>query len=633
MAGISEDDKNRVRAASDLVAIASDRMTLRQRGREFWGCCPFHGEKTPSFKIDPDTQLWHCFGCGEGGDVITFVMKMDDIGFVDAIRQLARRANIELSNDGGPKVASGHKARLKEVCDATADFYHTQLMRGRGAGADQARSYLASRKLNGTIPKDWHIGYAPGRQSLIAHLKTCGFSEKEMIDANVALKNRNGALQDRFFNRVMFPIRDIDGTTIAFGGRVIGKGEPKYLNSQETAIFHKSEVLFGLDKAKASMASTGIAIVVEGYTDVIVLSEAGITNVVATLGTSLTMQHIRVLSRHAKHSIIYLFDGDEAGQRAADRALQFIDESMLPESGRRQVELKAVTLPDNLDPAEFVQAQGAGALQALLANAQPLIKYGIDRRLAQFNLANFEDKGRALMSVVEIMAPIKQSILAQEYAAYVADKLHVDIAIVLEKLERAKVRAPIVPKKKQEDAYTDAAYESYPDEYVPFEAYEERESIALSPQERDRIAVEREFLALCAQYPHIGMAYAAHIAQTMWHRILHERVAAALLEFYATRPVALAAEVVMSIEEMCPGASAVLTGASMYGQYPVETVAQFLSEELSIGDMECNVREMNAQLKDTQSNTEEDREIIYASLAALQKQLAAVRRNHLTILS
>ena len=627
MAGISEDDKNRVRAASDLVAIASDHMTLRQRGREFWGCCPFHGEKTPSFKIDPDTQLWHCFGCGEGGDVITFVMKIDDIGFVDAVRQLARRANIELSNDGGPHIASGHKARLKEVCDATADFYHTQLMRGRGQANDSARQYLASRKLNGVIPKDWHLGFAPGRQSLVMHLKSHRFTEKEMIDANVALKNRNGVMQDRFFNRVMFPIRDIDGSTIAFGGRVIGKGEPKYLNSQETPIFHKSEVLFGLDKAKASMASSGVAVVVEGYTDVIVLSEAGIKNVVATLGTALTIQHIRVLSRHAKHSIIYLFDGDEAGQRAADRALQFIDDSMLPESGRRQVELKAVTLPDNMDPAEFVQAKGAPALQKLLNSAQPLIKYGIDRRLSKFNLQSFEDKGRALMSVVEVLAPIKRSILAQEYAAYVADRLHVDIAVVLEKLEYAKVKTPYEPVSVES-----MTYELCPDEYA-WEFYGVSEPVTLSPQERDRVAVEREFLALCAQHPYVGMAYAAHLAQTLWHKDIHEKVAIALLEFYSTHPQASAAEVVMSVEQACLGASSILTTASMYSQYPVETVAQFLSEELSIGDMEFNVREMNAQLKDTQSNTEEDREIIYASLAALQKQLATMRLNHLTILS
>ena len=354
MAGIPEDDIRRVREASDLVSIAGERVVLRQRGRDFWGCCPFHNEKSPSFKIDPSTQLWHCFGCGEGGDAFSFVMKLDDIGFVDAVRELARRAGIQITEAPGAAMNRGKKARLKEVCNASAEFFHTQLMRGRGPKVDEARSYLAGRDLGGEVPKKWQLGFAPGSGSLVAYLSSKGFKAKEMIEANVAVEGRGGGARDRFYERIMFPIRDVDGDVIAFGGRVVGKGEPKYLNSQETPIFHKSEVLFGLDKAKAAMASTGVAIICEGYTDVIMMHEAGVTNVVATLGTALTVQHIRVLSRHAKHKIVYLFDGDEAGQRAADRAARFIDESMLPEAGRKQVDLCAVTLPDNLDPADFV---------------------------------------------------------------------------------------------------------------------------------------------------------------------------------------------------------------------------------------------------------------------------------------
>ena len=261
-----------------------------------------------------------------------------------------------LTEEPGAAVARGQKARLKEVCEETASFYHTQLMRARGSQADAARAYLSSRDLGGPVPNEWNLGFAPGNQALVRHLSSKGFKPKDMVEANVAmLSKRDGRLQDRFFNRIMFPIRDVEGNTIAFGGRVIGKGEPKYLNSQETPVFHKSEVLFGLDKAKAAMASTGVAIIVEGYTDVIVLHGAGVKNAVATLGTALTMQHIRTISRHAKHRIVYLFDGDEAGQRAADRAARFIDESMLPEAGRSRIDLCAVTLPDNLDPADFVQ--------------------------------------------------------------------------------------------------------------------------------------------------------------------------------------------------------------------------------------------------------------------------------------
>ena len=640
MAGISEDDKNRVRAASDLVAIASDRMTLRQRGREFWGCCPFHGEKTPSFKIDPDTQLWHCFGCGEGGDVFSFIMKMDDIGFVDAVRFLAQRANIELSFDADTQAQTGPKARLKEVCAETAAFYHMQLMRGRNDGAASARSYLASRHLNGDIPKSWTLGYAPGHKALVTYLHSKGFTNKEMVDANVAMVDRNNRLQDRFFNRVMFPIFDVEGSAIAFGGRVIGKGEPKYLNSQETPIFHKSNILFGLNKAKASMTSTGIAVVVEGYTDVIVLHEAGITNAVATLGTSLTIQHIRALSRHAKKGIVYLFDGDEAGQRAADRALQFIDESMLPESGQRQVELKAVTLPDGKDPAEFVQSSGADALRDLLNHAQPLIRYGIDRRLSQHDLNNFEDKGRALMAIVNILAPIKQSILAQEYASYAADRLHVDLQIVLDKLAHAKVRPPLGTDsqgrsqvRSQYGASSNAARQQDGTGQIGMNAAHTESRRQLSPQERDRLRVEREFLALCAHNPQVGLGYIGSLAQTKWHRKMHEDVAFALMEVLSQSPALSAAELVMNVESITPGAAALLTGVDTNPQYEVDCVARFLSEELSIGDMEQNVREMNAQLKDVEHYSEDDRELIYAALVAMQKDLAQVRRNHLNILS
>ncbi|MDO4443833.1 MAG: DNA primase, partial [Slackia sp.] len=308
MPGLSDDDIRRVREASDLAVIAGERVVLRQRGRDLWGCCPFHNEKSPSFKIDPTTQLWHCFGCGEGGDVFSFVMKMDDLGFLDAVRELAKRAGIQLTEEPGAAVARGRKARLKEACEKAAEFYHLQLMRTRRPELDEARTYLAARGLGGSVPNEWNLGYAPGRQALVRYLRSQGFSAQELVDANVALQSdRGGGLRDRFFGRIMFPIRDADGATIAFGGRVVGAGEPKYLNSQETPIFHKSEVLFGLDKAKAAMASTGVAVVVEGYTDVIAMHEAGVKNVVATLGTALTIQHIRTISRHAKHRIVYLY--------------------------------------------------------------------------------------------------------------------------------------------------------------------------------------------------------------------------------------------------------------------------------------------------------------------------------------
>ena len=275
--GISEEDIQKVREANDLVSVIGERSPVKQRGRDFWCCCPLHNEKTPSFKIDPALQLWHCFGCGEGGDVFAFVMKTEDLSFPEAVRRLAERAHIEITESGGrPGEGAGRKARLKAVCAEAAEYYHAQLMRNPGPDASAARSYLAGRGLGGEVPKTWQLGFAPGRGSLVRHLAAAGFTAEEMQQANVALVGKgDGKLRDRFYNRVMFPIRDPQGDCIAFGGRVVGAGEPKYLNSQETPLFHKSQVLYGLDKAKAAMAATGTAVVCEGYTDVIALHEAG----------------------------------------------------------------------------------------------------------------------------------------------------------------------------------------------------------------------------------------------------------------------------------------------------------------------------------------------------------------------
>lgn len=618
MPGLSEDDIRRVREASDLVSVAGERVVLRQRGRDFWGCCPFHNEKSPSFKIDPATQLWHCFGCGEGGDVFSFVMKMDDLGFVDAVRDLAKRAGIQLAEEPGAAAARGRKARLKEVCEETASFYHMQLMRACGPQADAARAYLSSRELGGSVPNEWNLGFAPGNQALVRHLSSKGFKPKDMVEANVAMPSkRDGSLRDRFFNRIMFPIRDVEGATIAFGGRVIGKGEPKYLNSQETPVFHKSEVLFGLDKAKAAMASTGVAIIVEGYTDVIVLHGAGVKNAVATLGTALTVQHIRTISRHAKHRIVYLFDGDEAGQRAADRAARFVDESMLPEAGRSKIDLCAVTLPDSLDPADFVQKYGGEALGELIAQAVPLMRYAIDRKFQKYNLADFGQKSRALSDALELLAPIKHSVLAQEYAGYIADRLHFELSMVTEKL--ANVQAPRV--------YEPSAGQG--ERPVGNSAVRQEAAFDLPPRERERLRIEREFLALCAQHTAVGLGYAEILAQTAWHQESYGIISQALLAFFAEHPECMdAGEVVRGVESMLPGSASVLTSASVYDEVDPARLAQFLAEELALRDMEDSIVALNVQLKHPGSMTEEEYAMAYETVVALQKELVSLRSAH-----
>ncbi len=624
MAGFSPEDIQRVREANDLVDVFSERVPLKQRGRDYWCCCPFHQEKTPSCKVDPSTQLWHCFGCGEGGDVYKFIEKIDDLEFPDAVRYLARRGNVEIAETRGG-MPQGRKARLREVCRETAEFYHKQLMRGRGDGPDRARAYLAGRGLGGSTPNEWMLGYAPGSGALVRHLRSKGFKADEMIQANVAVEARNGSgPRDRFFERVMFPICDSRGAYIAFGGRVIGDGEPKYLNSRETPLFHKSEVLYGMDKAKAAMVATGTAVICEGYTDVIFLHKAGVSNAVATLGTALTMQHIRQISRHASKRIVYLFDGDEAGQRAANRALEFIDESMTPEAGKTRIELFAVVLPDNLDPADFVLQRGADALQEQLDHAQPLLQFGIDRRLAQYDLDTPESRTRAMADALSVLAPIKDSVLAKDYALQIAGRTRSRESDVLEKLAQLKKprRFDADGQRRAEGGYRGASAA------VPAQATAAvmPPRVRLSTAEANRRRSESEFVGLCASYTPLALQYAQQLSQTNWHDSNNGRAAELVLDVLSKNPQATPAQIISEASRVMPQAANLLTSVQSTDM-PREELAHFLSEELAIGDQEDAIASLKQQLSDPNLPKEEG-DLLNQAVIAMQAELRQMRANH-----
>lgn len=613
MASISDEDIQKVREANDIVSVFSDRNQLRQKGRTFWCCCPFHDENSPSCQIDPATQLFYCFGCHEGGDVFSYIMKTEDIDFPDAVRRLAERAGVQITETGKNAVSHSYKARLKDVCRATQEFYHQQLMRLKTPEADDARAYLASRNLGGEIPKRWQLGFAPGRSALIKHLRSLGFTQKEMVDANVVTAYGGKRPQDRFFNRIMFPIFDEAGDCIAFGGRVVGKGEPKYLNSQDTPLFHKSNVLYGLDKAKSTMTAQGCAIVVEGYTDVIALHEAGVKNAVATLGTALTRQHIRVLSRHAGKKIVYLFDGDEAGQRAADRALGFIGDSMTPEAGRNRIELCACTLPDNLDPADFVAQRGGEALQQQLDAALPLISYGINRRMARFDTDTAEGRAAAFSEIIQILAPIKDSLLAKDYAVQIASRLHMRENDALDALGR--LQAP-KPEYRDEQA-PDQAKQTVP--AVP--------AVELSQQERNRRRFESVFIGICARYPQLSLAHADALAQVVWHVPLHAQVSEQLLAIVAKNPNAQPADIIGTITQQHPQAARMFVSRSADTKDP-SAYADFLAEELALGDLEDAIETYRTQLKHPENMSSDEYDLLFQTVTSLQKDLATRRVAH-----
>jgi len=600
VARISDEDVRRVRDATDLVSLVQERVMLKQKGRLFWGCCPFHQEKTPSFKIDPATQLWHCFGCGVGGDVYGYVMRTDGVDFIEAVRLLADRAHIEIAEEAGG-VPRSLRERLIAATEAAASFYHDNLTKSPEKGASAAREYLQKRDFGSEVARTWRLGFAPGRGALVRHLTKAGFSADEIVGANLALKGDNGQLKDRFYERIMFPIADLQGRTIAFGGRVVGSGEPKYLNTQDTPIFHKSANMYGIDRAKALITSSGMAIVVEGYTDVIALHEAGVANAVATLGTALTREHVRLLSRFAKR-VVYLFDGDAAGLRAADRASEFIDKSITPEAGRDRVELFVAVIPGGQDPADFVAAQGAEALADAVADAAPLLQFSIDRRLARWDLDRPEERSRALKEAAQVLAPIKDSLLADDYANYIADRLFADVGTVKRAIGAARPLATSVAAEGGEGSLAEP-------------------SLRDSPQVR----LERDLLDLLVRTPRLRRRARFLLSENLLTEPAHRAIAEGIAQEGADMPADV---LVGRLEASLPGAAAVLSGGTFgdVADEDAEAVERDMARKLKEFDLERRIAVGKARLKQPASFKEPaEYDELFKNVSALQRELEEYR--------
>ena len=331
---------------SDITEIASSYVNLKRHGRNMVGLCPFHGEKTPSFNIYTENGSFYCFGCGAGGDVITFIMKIENLDYVEAVKFLAQRAGMEMPENTYDDSLSKLRMRIYEANREAARFFHATLLSQRG---QSGLNYLRGRALSDRTIRHFGLGFADDDwNSLCNHLKNKGFSEYEIYSANLAFKRKNGnGIYDRFVNRVMFPIIDLRGNVIAFGGRIMTDEKPKYLNTSDTPVFKKSENLFSLNNAKSS--GTRTLILCEGYMDVIALNQAGFTNAVATLGTALTNEQAVLMKRYADEVII-CYDADGAGQKATARAIQILRNAGLP--------IKILTVPSGKDPDEFIRSKG-----------------------------------------------------------------------------------------------------------------------------------------------------------------------------------------------------------------------------------------------------------------------------------
>lgn len=611
---ISDDEKNRVREASDLVAIVQETVELKPRGREFWGCCPFHGEKTPSFHIIPQIQTWHCFGCGEGGDVFKYIQMRENLSFPESIRYLAERAGIELHDDATFSSRRGTKrTRLYELCDETANFYHTMLMRGKDA---RPREYFASRGMGGEVCRRYRLGFAPGSNSLVNHLRACGFTPREMLDANVAVSRGRG-LADRFYDRVMFPIFDEQGHGIAFGGRIMGEGQPKYLNTAETSIFHKKKNLYGFNWAKEHVVAEQTAIVVEGYTDCIACWEAGIGNVVATLGTALTEHHVKTLTRFAKR-IVYMFDGDAAGQKAARRAIQFIEQDA--------ADLRCVVLPDGMDPMEFITARGGDALRAAIDAAEPLMDFVFRSLEESSDITTPGGRAKALEDALALIYPLRSSYMIDNYFVQIADRLGLDVETVragstqvfrdvarqeqaARRREQAAERgnAPTSAESAEHAPGTYVEEESF--DAVPLEAYgaaptdsdadveEQAPALqVLTDVERKALSSERELLTLLVTYPDLFRSFAERICAIDWIDPRHETIAWAVL---ATPEGSDAAAAMDAARAVVPEAAQLVSlgTISTTSAHPTRTNIEFLLNALELYTVRRRYRAAQGRLR------------------------------------
>ncbi len=415
-----------VRASVDIREIISGYVPLKKIGGRYRGLCPFHSEKTPSFYVDAGKQLFYCFGCGTGGDAFKFLMLYEKVDFPEALRSLARRYGIpEPDRYSG---ASSERQALLKINRASLEFFREVLRKGRGGEA--ARRYVEERGLSPETVESFSLGCAPaGWETLKSHLLRTGFPEQQLLNAGVLLrKEDSNRTYDRFRDRLIFAIRSLRGECLGFGGRLLGPGEPKYLNSPETPLFHKGEVLYGLDRSEGAIRKRDEAILVEGYMDFLSLYQAGFHHLAATLGTAFSPSHARLLARFTRRAVVN-FDPDSAGQAAARRGLD-----VLLEAG---FQVRILRLPGGKDPDRFVREEGAGAYARLLETAPPYIEYLAREAAGRVDLSTPAGKIEALNLVLPYVARLENAVDRSEQVKLLSDLFRIHDGIVLQELKAA----------------------------------------------------------------------------------------------------------------------------------------------------------------------------------------------------
>ena len=502
MAGlIKADDVAQVKERSSIEDVVREHVTLRSAGPgSLKGLCPFHDEKSPSFNIRPAAGAWHCFGCGEGGDVISFVQKVEHLTFAEAVERLATKLGIELRYEegGAPRTGEGlgKRSRLVEAHRVAGEYYCAALVDLPEARA--GRDFLRERGFDRVAAEKFGVGFSPrGGEELTKHLRAKGFGDDEIVAAGLAGRGRG--LYDRFRGRLMWPIRDITGDVVGFGARRLfddDRIEAKYLNTSETAIYKKSSVLYGLDLAKKSIATGRQAVVVEGYTDVMACHLAGVETAVATCGTAFGVEHIKLLRRImrderdlAPAKVVFTFDGDAAGQKAAMRAFG--------EDQRWASQSFVAVETSGKDPCELRQTGGDAAVRALVEDAVPMFEFAVRTTIARFDLAAAEGRVRALGAVAPIVAGIRDRSLRPEYTRTVAGWLGVEVEQVADEVGRA-ARAPVSVAGSVKDS--GARNGAGPDHH--HEGGDEHAFELARPDLRDPVVfAERQLLQAALQFP------------------------------------------------------------------------------------------------------------------------------------
>jgi DNA primase len=516
MARISSDSINAVRDAADMAAEVGRYTDLKRNGAQMMGLCPFHDERSPSFSVDPQEKLYHCFGCGVAGDIFGFVMEKESLNFSEAVEALADRYGVELQREQeDPRAEARRQARqrLQQLLERASAYYSNYLWESKEAG--KARDYLAGRGLAEQTLRDFGVGFAPSAwDKILVAGQRAGFTVPEMHSVGLVQRSQKGGEYDRFRARIMFPIRDPRGRVLGFGGRATRPDQkPKYVNTAETDFFHKSEILYGLDRARAAMAKENRALVVEGYTDVLALHQAGLQGAVGVMGTAITPDQVKTLSGVVDEVILAL-DADEAGQEAMLRAQRV--------AGGRRMRLRVASMPKGVDPADLMtEADGAERFRAYAEDAAELTDFQVTRVLDRTDTSSPVERDQALAEIAPIIAGMEEGASQSELVRKVADRLDLEPAMLMGRVVASTPAtggpgASAAPPQNRDRA--PAPQQPQPPPQRPAE---------LTSRERR----ERALLAMCIALPEPGAGYLERLGE----RHL-SRSGQAAAEFIRTHP-------------------------------------------------------------------------------------------------